>query len=480
MELSRLIRVLMVCWIVVVITIIYPVKEVEAALPPVMVEEVLLDTADKVIGYATMTRAGLRAGSTTALAKAGQVWGCRAAVTGTQLISGAGVAGAAVVGTGAAVAAGVTLPAWVPVVIAVGSVASLVSATCAIIDTIKGFGENEEVNVVGVVKTDWSWKYSEYFESPLITHADIPNGIMCDPWGNKFEIKEEYNGYCYLRWFEKNGVAITDKQSQWYSFNLRYYPGNNSLIFNYCWSGGNTRWYTKQYFETEPVEGTPGNIKYTNSSITVNGTDYELSDVSLAPKVPINDSQAIVINVPNVDLIRQNNPGWTEEQIEEEAMNMIIANPEYVMADEEFVVPPVGPIDDNFEGIGDYLLGIWERIGSIKDLLNPASDKFFLTTAFIPPSGYFEGRISDLKMIIGIDDHEEPWISPGDWEVGESSENWMVTIGGDPTPIPEITFQLIPQKILDERDVIKNWMSAGMWIFTGFFLIRKASEVLGA
>lgn len=364
---KRIISVLMVIWICATLTLIYPVTEVQAALSPVMAGEALVNTVDKVIGSGVLSRAGMRVGSASALAKASAVWGCRAAVTSG--LSGAAVAGAAVVGTGAAVAVGgATLPAWLPVVLAVGSVASLVSTTTAIISDMKSLGANDVV-LVGEFRVPDVFDLNGY--TPRVS---ILSGIIA-PDGTR----------AYWRWNDTDysPTVITSEGSK-----IDYqYKLNKELINSktWCFSGNPTTLNIHTFDENGNLDIYFGNFPrgtdcestvYNQSLIDISGNEFVNSDISFAPNVPVGDSENIIINMPNLDMIRETNPSWTEDQVEEEALNMILANPEYVIAENEFGEPEVPPIEEP-DSVIEYLQ-------QLLNYFNPNSDQFLLKKAFIP------------------------------------------------------------------------------------------------
>jgi len=393
----RIIAGFLVVWVAIVITIIYPVKEVQAALPPAM-GEAMATVEEKIIGAAVTTRMGLKAASGTALGKASAAWGCRAAVLGGT--TGKALATAATVGTGAAVAAGaVTLPAWVPVVLAVGSVASLVSATIDVIDGIKALGEGEQIAIdkgvaVPFVWGTWGkssfkcWRGAVFTEVPFETV-----GIR----GERISVKQRagFSRGHYTITVDGNEINILAHEPYYMFDEYTFLYAQNKAYLGYKFN--NESYFDKMVVYSVDTSGLDNTVEvWQQEKISMYGSDYLYTDTSIAPVPPINDSQTIIINMPNLDLIRQNNPTWTEEQVEEEALNMIVSNPEYVTAENEFEYPEVGEIGEGLQGIVDYLNGIWQKVCDIASYLNPASDNFILKIAFIPSIDIAE-KIDTMK-----------------------------------------------------------------------------------
>lgn len=330
--------------------ILCPIKTAQAEVSGVVVGKALSTTTEKVVAGAVLSRVGLR-GSSTALAKAAEVWGCRAAVVAGSTLSGAEVAAAASIGTGAAVVAGgATAPAWVPVVLGGVAVASLVVQTVSLVNDIKAMTTNkdEDVMVNYVVDTQMYYRngYGYYhtkevpFEMPIAspegdtvawgefgpvpsnpsqyTRPPIVNGVP----NYSYCYYEDAGDYSHWRFRTMDGywyVEAYDVDRQ--EWRLAGYPGVN----------GN-----------RPVSWTPGTSvtpKVVSSYLILDRNSYSSSNVNVAPDTSSNPQQ-IKINIPNLDMIRQNNPSYTEQQVLDEAMNMIANNPEYVVADNEFMVQP--------------------------------------------------------------------------------------------------------------------------------------------
>ena len=312
------------------------------SLTPVMSGEIISTDLDKIINIAKLTRMGLRASTTEALAKIPLLCGCRMAVETPSIMSGADVSSTAEVIDGIAKTVdGDTLTGWVPVKLNVGSVSSLKTVTCSLINTIKYLAEEIPLdsNTIPYGYRRLWCKFINYYPNP---YWFFVSEIKETPWWTSSTFYG-LDGHTYRAYYHANdwSTLVT-----WYRDEVVVGGGNAtglsndySLGFRIKNEGTPEQTITPYSMYGDPPEYSQQlgpEVSYPHIQLYITGADYISSNTSLAPTVPQGGSPFITINIPSLEFIKQANPGYTNAQALNAAIAIIRNNPEYVTAYNEF------------------------------------------------------------------------------------------------------------------------------------------------
>lgn len=233
----------------------------------------------------------------------------------------------------------------------------------------------------------------------------------------------------------------------------------------------------------------PDNVVYDYESLAASNMVFETPSAS-------SDIESLVVQVPDPEYWQQQNPTYSEEELEDLMIEILRNNPEIIsQAENEVINNPeslpnyftpedVGeePTEDPIEPVSyvswldqivEYLRKIWESV-------NPAGEDFFLYKAFVPSEGFMDTAVTDLNVAVGdrfgfvdsvksaVNDVIGGNYGDDDWDgiwINHPLVGEVCVVSPDPTN----TY----------RSDIKKWIGGAMIFLTLLVTIRKVAHVLG-